>query len=146
MPPIQTGTNRYLYLYTVIQRKYADGTTSCGIVLLDDTTTVIDGGNIITGSIAANKISVNNLAAINSNLGTLTAGTIDASKVTVSNIDASKITVNKIQGSQINVSSINIGNLDGEIGGRNLLSEDKITASKSAASQGVTRTYEGNGW
>lgn len=79
------------------------------------------GELIVDGAITADKINVNNLAAINSNLGTLTAGTIDASKVTVNNIDATKITVNKIQGSQINVSSINIGSLAGEIGGTNLL-------------------------
>lgn len=38
--------------------------------------TIIDGGDIITGSIDANKISVTNLSSINANLGTITAGNI----------------------------------------------------------------------
>ena len=46
----------YKYLYTCIQKKSVSGTVTNSAVLLDDTTTVIDGGNIITGSIAANKI------------------------------------------------------------------------------------------
>ena len=33
-----------------------------------------------------------------------------------------------------------------EIGGRNLLSEEKITAQRPWATNGVTRTYEGDGW
>jgi len=38
--------------------------------------TIINGGNIETGSITANKISVDNLAAINADLGSITAGNI----------------------------------------------------------------------
>ena len=33
-------------MYTTMQRKRLDGTVSCDPVLLDDTTTIIDGGNM----------------------------------------------------------------------------------------------------
>lgn len=101
------------------------------------------GELIVDGAITADKINVNNLAAINSNLGTLTAGTIDASKVTVNNIDATKITVNKIQGSQINVSSINIGDLAGEIGGTNLLQKSSTLIAGSDSNGNSNATTDG---
>lgn len=41
-------------------------------------TTYIDGGNIYTGTITANKINVSDLSAISANLGTITAGTIQS--------------------------------------------------------------------
>lgn len=53
----------YKYLYTCIQRKTVGGTISNSTVLLDDTTTVIDGGNIITGTVTANKLNVANINA-----------------------------------------------------------------------------------
>ena len=58
VPPIKSETNRYLYLYTCEQSQKGDGTLVHTTVLLDDSTTVIDGGNIITGSIEANRLSV----------------------------------------------------------------------------------------
>lgn len=85
-----TGYTKYPYLYTCEQRKRLDGTIECTKVLLDESTTVIDGGNIITGSIAANKLDV---------------------------YDAN---IQKIKADAIDVSSINIGDLAGEIGGKNL--------------------------
>ena len=78
--PIANGTGstvtKYLYLYTCIQKKTVSGDITYTPILLDESTTVIDGGNIITGSIAANKISVQSLSAIKADLGTITAGVI----------------------------------------------------------------------
>lgn len=54
----------YPYLYTCIQKQTVSGTITCTTVLLDDTTTVIDGGKIITGSVTANQLSAD---AIKSN-------------------------------------------------------------------------------
>lgn len=60
VPPLSsdgtTGASKYPYLYTCEQRKRLDGTVECTAVLLDDSTTIIDGGNIITNSITANKL------------------------------------------------------------------------------------------
>ena len=96
VPQLTSGNTKYPKLYTAVQTQtvaqQAAGTAcSCSPVQLDDSTTIIDGGNIITGSVAANKLDV---------------------------YDA---TIQKIKSSAIDVSSINIGDLDGEIGGRNLL-------------------------
>lgn len=84
IPPIaaSTGANapKYLYLYTCIQREAVDGTLSHTAALLDDTTTIIDGGNIITGSITANQIAAH----------AITADQIDTSTITISSLaDAS---------------------------------------------------------
>ena len=53
----------YKYLYTCIQTKTVSGDVSNSTVLLDDTTTVIDGGSITTGKVAANRVDVNDLNA-----------------------------------------------------------------------------------
>ncbi len=61
-----TDANKYLYLYTCEQRKRLDGTIECiptDNALLDDSTTVIDGGNIITGTVTANQLDATNINA-----------------------------------------------------------------------------------
>lgn len=68
-----TGT-KYLYLYTCEQREMANGTLEYTTVLLDDSTTIIDGGTIITGSITANKL---NAADINTS-NMLTVGSLNS--------------------------------------------------------------------
>lgn len=81
-PPLkQDGSNtKYPYLYTYVQSQTVaqEGTSVCNCteVLLDESNTVIDGGSIITGSIAANKISVTDLSAIKADIGDITAGNI----------------------------------------------------------------------
>lgn len=73
--PIANGTEstatKYLYLWTCIQKKTVSGTITYSDILLDDTTTIIDGGNIITGSVTASQIATN---------------TITADKITTSNL------------------------------------------------------------
>ena len=67
VPPLSsdgtTGASKYPYLYTCEQRKRLDGTVECTAVLLDDSTTIIDGGNIITNSVTANKLDTVDLNA-----------------------------------------------------------------------------------
>lgn len=72
----------YKYLYTCIQRKTGSNVITNSTVLLDDTTTVIDGGNIITGTVTANKISVTELASLNATIGGLS---ISNNSITSSN-------------------------------------------------------------
>ena len=90
IPPIAESTDeeerKYLFLYTCIQTQIVNGDISHTIALLDDTTTIIDGGQIITGSVDANqiaahaitadKIDVENLSAIKADMGEITAGVI----------------------------------------------------------------------
>ena len=63
--PKLTNSNgdKYPYLYTCIQRKTVSGTVTYTDILLDDNTTVIDGGNIITGTVTANQISAHSIGA-----------------------------------------------------------------------------------
>jgi hypothetical protein len=51
------------YIYTCEQKQVVSGTVSYTPVLLDDTTTVIDGGKIITGSVTANALNATNINA-----------------------------------------------------------------------------------
>lgn len=99
VPPLAastaSGQTKYLYLYTCEQRKRLDGTTVCTKVLLDENTTVIDGGSIITNSITANQIKA----------GSITATEIDASDLHVS---AANIT-GTLAANQINANGLSIG-------------------------------------
>ena len=70
--------NVYKYIWTCTQVKAVDGTITNSTVLLDDTTTVIDGGNIITGTVTANQISVSDLQALNA---TIAGWSLDSSRI-----------------------------------------------------------------
>lgn len=74
VPPIasDTGENvsKYPYLWTCEQREQLNGELAYTNVLLDESSTVIDGGRIITGSVTANRL---NAQSINSS-GLLTVG------------------------------------------------------------------------
>lgn len=59
----------YAYLFIARQTETEDGTYACTTPTRDYTTTVIDGANIITGSITANKISVSDLSALGATIG-----------------------------------------------------------------------------
>lgn len=70
------------YIYTCEQYEMADGTVGYTSVLLDNTITVIDGGNIITGSVTANKLNASDINASK----TLTVGAMtDAAAATILN-------------------------------------------------------------
>lgn len=75
-------TESYKYIYTCEQYEMADGTLGHTDVLLDNTITVIDGGNIITGSVTANKLNASDINASK----TLTVGAMtDAAAATILN-------------------------------------------------------------
>lgn len=79
------------YIWCREEIAYSDGKTSHTTPRVDESLslvgqwcsaadkTYIDGGKIYTGTITADKLSVNNLSAISANLGTVTAGTIQSS-------------------------------------------------------------------
>ena len=56
-------SSTHKYIYTCEQYEMANGTVGYTSVLLDNTITVIDGGNIITGSVTANKLNAANINA-----------------------------------------------------------------------------------
>lgn len=79
-------TSTHKYIYTCEQYEMADGTLGHTDVLLDNTITVIDGGNIITGSVTANKLDAVNINASK----TLTVGAMtDDAAATILNSNIS---------------------------------------------------------
>ena len=100
IPQLTSGSTKYPYLYTAVQTQtisqYNSSATTnnctCSTVLLDDSTTVIDGGTIITGSIAANRLDVYD-ASIN--------------KISASAIDVASIQIGQ---SQVNNLTTELGN------------------------------------
>lgn len=71
-----TYNSSYPVLFVATQRKDVGGTVTCTTPQIDNTTTVIDGGHITTGTIDASVVSVTNLNASN-----ITSGTMSASKI-----------------------------------------------------------------
>lgn len=71
-----TYNSSYPVLFVATQRKSVGGTVTCTTPQIDNTTTVIDGGHITTGTIDAGVVSVTNLNASN-----ITSGTMSASKI-----------------------------------------------------------------
>ena len=90
-------------LFVATQRKTVGGTITCTTPVKDDTTTIIDGGHIITGTIDANKLNANDVKA----------NIVQTTKILASQIDANVITTSMLPD---DVKNSNI-----EIGGRNLL-------------------------
>lgn len=87
------------YIYTCEQYEMANGTVGYTSVLLDNTITVIDGGNIITGTVSANAVNA-------------TSGTFDSANIP--NLDASKITTGQLSAQRIDTASLTcIGPEDG---------------------------------
>lgn len=74
------SVTKYLYLYTCVQTVSGTGVLTNSEVLLDDSTTVIDGGKIITGSVTANQIDVGSIA-----IGNLSGGSTVVSNATNGN-------------------------------------------------------------
>lgn len=75
-----SSTNKYIW--TCEQSETVSGAVSYTTVLLDDSTTVIDGGNIITGTVTANKLNAPDINASKS----LTVGAMtDAAAATILN-------------------------------------------------------------
>lgn len=122
IPQMTSGTTKYPYLYTAVQtqtvsQKAAGNTCTCSDVLLDDTTTVIDGGTIITGTVNANAVDATsgtfNTANIpNLNASKITAGDISADRMKVNSINAiNSLTSGQINGARINAGQITVSSL-----------------------------------
>ena len=118
-----TYDTNYPVLFIAKQRKTVSGTVTCTTPLKDDTTTIIDGGHITTGTIDASQVSVTNIDASNISTGTLSANRIGANSIDASKIDVSSISIGNLNGASnyaqktdigwsvlINVSSINFIN------------------------------------
>ena len=104
-----TYSSSYPVLFVATQRKAVDGTVTCTTPIKDDTTTVIDGGHITTGTIDASTVTVTNINANN-----ITSGTINGSNVNVKNlnvIDGSGNVISTYSGSGITLGQTSQSNM-----------------------------------
>ena len=122
-----TFSSEYPVVLVAMQRKRIDGTVTCTTPLIDDTTTVIDGGRLITGSVTANAIDATDLHVQAANIdGTLTASQIDT------------------EGLEFSVSAITglgdqLSNISGELSGK--ASSEDVSALSDTVS-GMSETVE----
>ena len=84
-----TYNSSYPVLFVATQRKTVGGTVTCTTPLKDDTTTVIDGGHITTGTIDASVATITNINASNISSGTLAAARIAAGSLAIGKLDTS---------------------------------------------------------
>ena len=108
--------------------------------------TTINGSNIVTGTIDANKVTVTNLNASNIKSGTMSAdringGTIDASKITVTNINASNITSGTIDANKVTVKNLNANNITS-----GTISADKVTGGTLKGTKIIANDGTIGGW
>ena len=78
-------SSTHKYVYTCEQYELASGTVGYTTVLRDNTITVIDGGNIITGSVSANKLDV-----YDATIQKIRADAIDTSSINILGATAGK--------------------------------------------------------
>lgn len=81
-----------------------------------NTATIINGGNITTGTIDASKATITNINATNIKTGNLNAnringGTLNCNNITVTNLSASSITSGTLDASKIAVKNLNADNI-----------------------------------
>lgn len=75
-----------------VAQKAAGTTCTCTTPHIDDTTTIIDGGNIITGDISAARIKANVINAVNNGTGTINADKINASQLSIGQSQVTDLT------------------------------------------------------
>ena len=108
----------YPVLFVATQRKNMSGTVTCTTPVIDQTTTVIDGGHITTGTIDARVVNVTNLKASEIKSGYMSAdrisgGTIDGTNVNVTNLNASNIKSGTLDCSNLTVKNLNAESISG---------------------------------
>lgn len=108
-------SSTHKYIYTCEQYEMANGTVGYTSVLLDNTITVIDGGNIITGSVKANSIDAESGTFDTANIPNLSAAKITSGDISADRIKANVIsainslTAGTIDAARINATQLTIG-------------------------------------
>lgn len=132
MARICSSNTAYKYLWTCNQFIAPDGTfLGCSDVVADEGTTVIDGANITTGTVAAERLNI---------AGTITAINND----TTTTINGGKITANSLAiGAVKTTDQASILNSNVQVGGRNLLKEtgtERVSPASASQSAYVSPT------
>lgn len=122
-----TFSSEYPVVLVAMQRKRIDGTVTCTRPLIDDTTTVIDGGRLITGSVTANAIDATDLHVKAANID----GTLTASQIATEGLELSVSAITGL-GDQLS-------NISGELSGK--ASSEDVSALSDTVS-GMSATVE----
>lgn len=106
-------SSSYPVLFVATQRQTVGGTVTCTTPVIDQTTTVIDGGHITTGTIDAGVVNVTNINASNITSGTITGRAINNGNGTFKVDSSGNVTANSftsssatITGGSINMTSV----------------------------------------
>ena len=94
-------TSTHKYIYTCEQSEKADGTLGHTTVLRDNTITVIDGGNVITHSIVADKLDADSVKA-----NIVQTTDLSASKITSGDIATERMSANIVKAVKAKVSDL----------------------------------------
>lgn len=95
----------------------------------------IDGGLLVSGTVAAAALNVTNLAAISADLGTVTAGTINASQVSITNLNADNITAGTLNADNIQLDGTTL-----TASGGNIIIADGGVGTTQVGSRAITNT------
>lgn len=106
VPQLKSGDTKYPFLYTAVQtqtvaQQAAGNTCSCSPVLIDETTTVIDGGTIITGSVHANSLDADSVKA-----NIVQTTDLSATKITSGDIATERMSANVVKAVKAKVSDL----------------------------------------
>ena len=119
----------YPVVFIAKQRKTVSGNVTCTTPIKDDTVTVIDGGNIITGSVTATKIASGAVTA-----DKIAANAVTAGKISVSNLAAICATLGGVTAETIYSSgnvTFNATNTNGGIyTNKNMFAERNLSCNK----------------
>ena len=132
-----TYSASYPVLFVATQRKSVSGSVTCTTPVKDDTTTVIDGGHITTGTIDASKATITNISATN-----ISSGTLDTAR-----LNADTITSQIVQTASLSADNITSGSLSADRIATGTLSVDKITPNdqnrilNSVVEESIAETY-----
>ena len=128
----------YKYLFSCIQQQMADGEIENTAVLLDDTTTVIDGGNIITNTITLNQIAVATQGSIlNSELDDDIEAASETATTYIRNISGKGLCICRSETDNSNVMALNSGSVDIYAGGTSMASYGSTTRVGSTSSGNI---------
>ena len=95
----------------------------------------VDGGLLVSGTVAAAALNVTNLAAISADLGTVTAGTINASQVSITNLNADNITAGTLNADNIQLDGTTL-----TASGGNIIIADGGVGTTQVGSRAITNT------
>ena len=146
-----TYNSSYPVLFVATQRKNVAGTVTCTTPQIDNTTTVIDGGHITTGTIDASVVNVSNINADNIKTGTLKAITIQDTGITPSNYwDLSNgnfvATNGSVGGFTLSSSGLSYGSIRPEGSGTGFaLRNDAIYYASESGSERYVTVIDGSG-